>query len=82
VPEGFWFVSIVVIALVAASEWARRRAIRGMRSPPVLPASDELAERRRRRAVARSSHRLAARVVHAAGTRGEVVAVPQWQKEP
>jgi len=83
VPDGFWFVSFVVIGIVAASEWARRVAVRGMRSPPIEPR-DELGERRGRLRARPPGRPRGARVVALRPPlpRNEVVAIPQWQKDP
>jgi len=81
VPDGFWFVSLVVVGLVVASEWARRVVVGGMRSPP-SPPRDELHERRARAGVRARDERRRARVLVAKLPRNEVVAIPQWQKDP
>jgi hypothetical protein len=81
VPDGFWFVSLVVICLVVASEWARRVVVGGMRSPPSRQR-DELHERRGRARVRGRDPRRGARVLVAKLPRNEVVAIPQWQKDP
>ena len=82
-PDGFWFVSFVVVGLVVASEWARRVVVRGMRSPPVAPR-DELGERRVRARAGATARQRGARVValRPGPPRNEVVAIPQWQKDP
>jgi hypothetical protein len=81
VPDGFWFVSLVVVGLVVASEWARRVVVGGMRSPPGAQR-DELHERRGRTRVRTRDERRGARVLVPKLPRNEVVAIPQWQKDP
>lgn len=82
-PDGFWFVSVVVVGLIAASEWARRLAVRGMRSPP-RPLRDEVGERRARSRAPQAGGRRGTRVavLRPLLPRNEVVAIPQWQKDP
>jgi hypothetical protein len=83
VPDGFWFVAFMIAGLIAASEWARRFVIRGMRSPPLAPR-DDLRERRGRTRAPSVHATRGARValLRPALPRNEVVAVPQWQKDP
>ena len=84
-PDGFWFVSFVVVGLVAASEWARRIAIRCMRSPPSAAATPLHGRRRSGPSRARDSDRpRGARVVvlRPRLPTNEPVAIPQWQKDP
>jgi hypothetical protein len=83
VPDGFWFVSFVVVGLLVASEWARRLAVRGMRSPPNELDKRRVGARRPSRA-RRTDQPRGARVVvlRPILKSNEVVAIPQWQKDP
>lgn len=82
-PDGFWIVSFLIAGLLAASEWARRLAVRGMRPPP-SELDQKRAARRGTLRVRPTERPRGARVVvlRPILPSNEVVAIPQWQKDP